>query len=134
MHFSYNQHYSCFTCLFFHPCSGCLFFCFRLLFFLILILSLQIFDRLRKESPDVIKNVKAIEANFEAHDLNISQENKDIIWDEVDVRDICLFSQASKKALSIPLSLLHFIYSALDFSLLFLLLYLNVVISNNRIA
>lgn len=35
----------------------------------------------------MIKNVKAIEANFEAHDLNISQANKDIIWDEVDVRD-----------------------------------------------
>lgn len=39
----------------------------------------------------MIKNVKAIEANFEAHDLNISQENKDIIWDEVDVRDVVCF-------------------------------------------
>lgn len=39
----------------------------------------------------MIKNVKAIEANFEAHDLNISQENKDIIWDEVDVRDVVYF-------------------------------------------
>ncbi|XP_055307131.1 fatty acyl-CoA reductase 1-like isoform X2 [Sitodiplosis mosellana] len=45
----------------------------------------SIFDRLRKESPDVITNVKAIEANFEAHDLNISQGNKDIIWNEVDI-------------------------------------------------
>lgn len=59
--------------------------------FLFLTFLLQIFDRLRKESPDVIKNVRAIEANFEAHDLNISQENKNIIWDEVDVRDVVCF-------------------------------------------
>lgn len=59
--------------------------------FLFFLFLLQIFDRLRKESPDVIKNVRAIEANFEAHDLNISQENKNIIWDEVDVRDVVCF-------------------------------------------
>lgn len=43
----------------------------------------------------MIKNVKAIEANFEAHDLNISQENKDIIWDEVDVRDVVCITKVN---------------------------------------
>lgn len=29
--------------------------------------------------------VKAVEANFDAHDLNISDENKNDIWNQVDV-------------------------------------------------
>lgn len=87
-------HYNLFTCcsvLYLDLCIylfRCVCACIFFLFFSFL---LQIFDRLRKESPDVIKNVRAIEANFEAHDLNISQENKNIIWDEVDVRDVVCF-------------------------------------------
>lgn len=65
---------------------------------LISLCFMQIFDRLRNEKPDVIKNVKAIEANFEAHDLNISQANKDIIWDEVDVRDAVRFCTTKSSA------------------------------------
>lgn len=45
----------------------------------------QIFDRLRKEDTTAIDKVKAIEANFDAPDLNISDENKTVIWNEVDV-------------------------------------------------
>lgn len=45
----------------------------------------QVFDRLRKESPEVFHKVKAVEANFDASDLNISEENKSILWSEVDV-------------------------------------------------
>lgn len=46
----------------------------------------QVFDKLRKESPEVFNKVKAVEANFDAYDLNISDENKNGIWNEVDVR------------------------------------------------
>lgn len=45
----------------------------------------QVFDRLRLEKNGVLKKVHAIEANFDAHDLNISEFNKQIIWNEVDV-------------------------------------------------
>lgn len=90
MHFTQHQTLQTILHLFFSFFSP--------VFFLFYIVQLQIFDRLRKESPDVIKNVKAIEANFEAHDLNISQENKDIIWDEVDVRDAVGFVHARMKS------------------------------------
>lgn len=46
----------------------------------------QVFDRLRTESPDVFNKVKAVEAKFDTHDLDISEENKSILWNEVDVR------------------------------------------------
>lgn len=51
----------------------------------------QIFDRLREECPDVLNKVRAIEVNFEAHDLKISQQNKHIILDEVNVHDAVFF-------------------------------------------
>lgn len=51
-------------------------------------LKLQVFDKLRNESPELFAKVKAIDANFDAYDLNISEENKTIIWNEVDVRII----------------------------------------------
>lgn len=53
----------------------------------------------------MIKNVKAIEANYEAHDLNISQDNKDRIWNEVDVRDAVVGFTEQTERLSLPFSL-----------------------------
>lgn len=51
----------------------------------------QVFDRLRAESPEVFNKVKAIEAKFDAHDLNIAEENQSILWNEVDVCILALF-------------------------------------------
>lgn len=51
----------------------------------------QVFDRLRTESPEVFNKVKAIEAKFDKHDLNISEENKSILWNEVNVCIISVF-------------------------------------------
>ncbi len=45
----------------------------------------SIFDRLHSERPDAVKKVVPIEACFAANDLNISEENKNIIWNEVEV-------------------------------------------------
>lgn len=45
----------------------------------------QIFDRLHSENPDAFKKVFPIEACFSANDLNISEANKNIIWNEVEV-------------------------------------------------
>lgn len=44
-----------------------------------------IFDRLHSEYPDAYKKVVPIEACFAANDLNISEENKNFIWNEVEV-------------------------------------------------
>lgn len=51
----------------------------------------QVFDRLRAESPDAFNKVKAIEAKFDTHDLDINDENKCILWDDVDVCIDCIF-------------------------------------------
>lgn len=48
---------------------------------------IQVFDRLRKERPDAFKKVKAVEANFAAKDLGISEENRKLLRNEVNVRD-----------------------------------------------
>lgn len=45
------------------------------------------FDRLRQERPDAIKKVKAVEANFAAEDLGISEENRELLRNEVNVCD-----------------------------------------------
>lgn len=45
----------------------------------------QIFDRLHSENPDAFRRVVPIEACFAANDLNISEANKNIIWNEVEV-------------------------------------------------
>lgn len=47
----------------------------------------QIFDRLHSENPDAFKRVVPIEASFEAIDLSISEANKNVIWNEVEVVD-----------------------------------------------
>lgn len=45
----------------------------------------SIFDRLHSEYPDAYKKVQPIEACFAANDLNISEANKNVIWNEVEV-------------------------------------------------
>lgn len=45
----------------------------------------QVFDRLRVEKLSAINKVHAIEANFDSPDLSISDHNKQLIWNEVDV-------------------------------------------------
>lgn len=40
---------------------------------------------MRLEKNDVLEKVHAIEANFDAHDLNISESNKQLLWNDVDV-------------------------------------------------
>lgn len=45
----------------------------------------QVFDRLRVENLSAINKVHAIEANFDSPDLSISDHNKKLIWNEVDV-------------------------------------------------
>lgn len=37
------------------------------------------------EKLDAINKVHAIEANFDSPDLSISEQNKQLIWNEVDV-------------------------------------------------
>lgn len=48
--------------------------------------------------------VKAIEANFDAHDLNISEENKIIIWNEVDV---CILVISFRAVAKIHIEIIH---------------------------
>lgn len=47
----------------------------------------QVFDRLREERPNALKRVKVIEANFAAQDLGISEENRELLRNEVNVCD-----------------------------------------------
>lgn len=52
---------------------------------------LQIFDRLRSESPNMFKKVFAINTNFDCHDLDISDENKSSIYKETQVGLIFIY-------------------------------------------
>ncbi|KAG4074597.1 hypothetical protein HA402_004468 [Bradysia odoriphaga] len=45
----------------------------------------SIFDRLHSENPDAFKKVVPIEACFAANDLNISEANRNILWNEVEI-------------------------------------------------
>lgn len=49
-------------------------------------ISLQIFDTIRNEQPELFRKVHAVCVDYSAIDLGISAEDREILCDEVEVR------------------------------------------------